>query len=150
MRRPILIVEDNSNDLDLLVLALERSGVANAIVTVGDGQQALDFLQRKGRFQNREPLEPKFVLLDIKLPRVNGLEVLAAMREVPFLRTVPVIMLTSSGDVADVAKAYDLGANGYVIKENDFQAFLRSVSQISRMWAQLNESPPHFKRLPHG
>ncbi|MDR5806404.1 response regulator [Caballeronia sp. LZ001] len=146
MQRPILVVEDNINDLDLLLLALERTGATNPIVTVSDGQQALDFLLRKHRFSDREGLDPEFVLLDIKLPRVNGLEVLGTMREVPILRTVPVIMLTSSSYEGDVLAAYDLGANGYVIKDNDFQAFVVAVSQISRMWAKHNEHPPHFRR----
>ncbi|MDR5809046.1 response regulator [Caballeronia sp. LZ019] len=146
MQRPILVVEDNLNDLDLLLLALERTGAANPIVTVGDGQQALDFLLRKQRFSDRGGLDPDFVLLDIKLPRVNGLEVLQAMREEPVLRTVPVVMLTSSSYQGDIATAYDLGANGYVIKDGDFQAFLAAVSQISKMWAQHNEHPPHFRQ----
>jgi CheY-like chemotaxis protein len=145
MNRPILIAEDNPGDLELLLLALERCNTRQDVVAVDDGQQALDYLNRAGDFRQRTDKDPEFVLLDIKMPRVTGLEVLESMRSNPELRHIPVIALTSSREETDIARAYELGVNGYVVKAADFGAFRRDIAGVRAMWGHLNEAPPSFR-----
>ena len=121
--------------------ALAQYRVANEIVVVRDGAEALDFLYRRGAFSNRNPAAPLVVLLDINMPKINGLEVLEKMKGDPDLRAIPVVMLTSSREGPDVERCYDLSANAYVLKPVDFAQFADAVKTIGKFWAVLNELP---------
>lgn len=145
MQRPILIVEDSQNDLELLLIAMERSRIPNPVVVVADGQEALDYLQREGRFSDRQTLDPEFIILDIKMPKVSGLEALQVIRGSPSLNLIPVVIFTSSRQEVDVLQAYNLGVNAYVIKDTDYEAFTAAVGRITSMWASHNETPPSFR-----
>ena len=140
--KPILLVEDNANDIELTLAALEKSQLANEIVICRDGAEALDFLYRRGAYETREPLDPAVVLLDLKLPKVDGLEVLAKVKGDAQIRAIPVVMLTSSHEESDVVASYDLGVNAYVVKPVDFKKFVEAVKQIGFFWAIINEPPP--------
>jgi CheY-like chemotaxis protein len=140
--RRILLVEDSLNDIDLTMAALEEHHLANEVVVTRDGAEALDYLYRRGQFANREEKLPAVVLLDIKMPKVNGIEVLRQMKSDPALRSLPVVMLTSSKEEPDLAACYALGANAYVVKPVDFQQFVDAVKQVGAFWAVLNEPPP--------
>jgi CheY-like chemotaxis protein len=142
MLKPILLVEDDKRDLELTLLALERSQLANDVVTVGDGAKALEYLRREGEFAARPEGNPAVVLLDLKLPKVNGLEVLQSVRADPLLRPVPVVMLTSSEAESDVLKSYSLGVNAYVVKPVDFKQFVSAIAELGVFWAVVNEPPP--------
>ena len=137
----ILLADDNENDLELEQRALVQYRIANEIVVVRDGAEALDFLYRRGQFSDRNPADPLVVLLDIKMPKVSGLEVLQQMKADPQLRMVPVVMLTSSREGPDVEECYQLGANAYVVKPVDFAQFAEAVKTIGKFWAVLNELP---------
>jgi CheY-like chemotaxis protein len=137
----ILLADDNEDDLELETRALAQYRLANEIVVVRDGVEALDFLYRRGDFIDRTSVEPLVVLLDINMPRVNGLEVLEAMKCDPNLRLIPVVMLTSSRQGPDVERCYALGANAYVVKPVDFAQFADAVKTIGKFWAVLNELP---------
>src|ERR1700720_3942195 len=137
----ILIADDSENDLELAQRALAQSKFANKTVVVRDGAEALDFLYRRGSFNSPEQLDPILVLLDIKMPKVNGLEVLAKMKGDPNLCTIPVVMLTSSRQGSDVAECYRLQANAYVVKPLAFEQFADAVQTIGKFWAVLNEVP---------
>ncbi|HUG10706.1 MAG TPA: response regulator [Opitutaceae bacterium] len=140
--RRILLVEDNLRDIDLTLAALDEHHLANEVVVARDGIEALDYLYARGKFAGREPGLPAVMLLDIKMPRMNGLEVLRQMKGDPALRVLPVVMLTSSREEPDLAASYDLGANAYVVKPVDFQQFVDAVKQVGAFWAVLNEAPP--------
>ncbi len=142
MLKPILLVEDNPHDLELTLVALERSQLANEVVVLRDGAEALDYLQRKGDYVNRQGGNPAVLLLDLKLPKVDGLEVLKIVRETPDLRSIPVVMLTSSREEPDLARAYSLGVNAYVVKPVEFRDFVSAISDLGIFWAVLNEPPP--------
>lgn len=142
MLKPILLVEDDVRDLELTLVALERSELANEVVVVRDGAQALDYLRREGEFATRVAGNPAVVLLDLKLPKVDGLEVLKIVRETPDLRSLPVVMLTSSHEEGDVVKSYALGVNAYVVKPVEFKAFVSAIADLGIFWAVLNEPPP--------
>ncbi|WP_295857286.1 response regulator [uncultured Xylophilus sp.] len=146
MLKPILLVEDDLRDQELTLLALERSQLANEVVLVRDGASALDYLRREGMHADREPGNPAIVLLDLKLPKVNGLEVLEAVRAHPALRSVPVVMLTSSQEESDLVRSYELGVNAYVVKPVDFKQFVSAISDVGVFWAVLNEPPPGSQR----
>lgn len=146
MLKPILLVEDDLRDQELTLLALERSQLANEVVLVRDGASALDYLRREGMYADREPGNPAIVLLDLKLPKVNGLEVLEAVRAHPALRSVPVVMLTSSQEESDLVRSYELGVNAYVVKPVDFKQFVSAISDVGVFWAVLNEPPPGSQR----
>jgi CheY-like chemotaxis protein len=135
----VLLVDDSENDVELTVRALSQYKLANEIVTVQDGAEALDFLYRRGAFASRANGDPIVVLLDIKMPKVDGLEVLRTMKGDPNLRPIPVVMLTSSREGPDVDECYRLGANAYVVKPVDFQQFSDAVKTIGKFWAVLNE-----------
>lgn len=140
--KPILLVEDNAHDLELTLIALERSHLANDVIVVRDGEEALDYLLRRGAHADRHEGNPAVILLDLKLPKISGLEVLEAVRQTEALRSVPIVMLTSSREPADLSRAYELGANSYVVKPVIFKEFVAAVSDVGLFWAVLNEPPP--------
>ncbi|HEY1230707.1 MAG TPA: response regulator [Ramlibacter sp.] len=142
MLKPILLVEDDKRDLELTLVALERSQLANEVIVVRDGAQALDYLLREGDFKSRPEGNPAVMLLDLKLPKVNGLEVLQKVRETGRLRSMPVVMLTSSQEESDVVKSYELGVNAYVVKPVEFKQFVTAIADLGIFWAVLNEPPP--------
>ncbi len=142
MLKPILLVEDNPKDLELTLLALEKSNLANEVVTVRDGVEALDYLFRRGPHAARTAGNPAVILLDLKLPKVDGLQVLEQVRADPALRPVPVVMLTTSREEPDLARSYALGANAYVVKPVGFKAFIDAIQDLGVFWAVLNEPPP--------
>ena len=146
MLKPILLVEDNPHDLELTLIALERSQLANEVIVVRDGADALDYLHVRGAFAEREHGNPAVVLLDLKLPKVDGLEVLGSIRENPSLKSLPVVMLTSSREEQDLVRSYELGVNAYVVKPVDFKEFVRAISDLGIFWAVLNEPPPGSQR----
>jgi len=146
MLKPILLVEDNPHDLELTLIALERSQLANEVIVVRDGADALDYLHMRGAFADRDHGNPAVVLLDLKLPKVDGLEVLAEIRDNPTLKSLPVVMLTSSREEQDLIRSYELGVNAYVVKPVDFQEFVRAISDLGIFWAVLNEPPPGSQR----
>jgi len=142
MLKPILLVEDDARDLELTLVALERSQLANEVVVVRDGAMALDYLNREGEYVGRAAGNPAVILLDLKLPKVNGLEVLRAVRTTEQLKSVPVVMLTSSQEESDVLQSYALGVNAYVVKPVDFKQFVAAIADLGVFWAVLNEPPP--------
>ncbi len=139
--RPILIAEDNLNDVELTLSALHSLNLANPITVVHDGAQTLDFLHGRGAFAGSTSMRPAVVLLDLKMPRIDGLEVLRQIRADPALRSTPVVILTSSREESDLVQGYQLGANAYVVKPVDFDAFISAVSQLGVFWALVNEPP---------
>lgn len=142
MLKPILLVEDNPKDLELSLLALERSNLANEVVTVRDGAEAIDYLFRQGDYQSRPEGNPAVVLLDLKLPKVDGIEVLERVRSVDHLRSIPVVMLTTSREEKDLVRSYKLGVNAYVVKPIEFDEFIAAIQDLGVFWAVLNEPPP--------
>jgi CheY-like chemotaxis protein len=138
----ILLVEDNPKDLALTLAAFEETHLANEVVVARDGQEALDFLRRQGAHADRGDGNPAVVLLDLKLPKVDGLEVLAAIKADEQLRNVPVVMLTSSREETDLARSYKLGVNAYVVKPVSFPEFVRALKELGLFWAVLNQPPP--------
>ena len=146
MLKPILLVEDNPNDLELTLIALAKSQLANEVVVVRDGAEALDYLNRRGEYAGRPVGNPAVVLLDLKLPKVDGLEVLKEIRATDVLRAMPVVMLTSSKEEQDLVRSYELGVNAYVVKPVDFADFLRAIADLGIFWAVLNEPPPGSRR----
>ena len=140
--RPILLAEDNPNDVELVVTALKDARLLNEIVTVGDGAQALDYLFRRGPYAGRNGLSPAVIMLDLKMPKVDGREVLRQIRDHPELRTVPVVVLTSSREESDLMQSYQLGVNAYVVKPVVFEEFAAAVGKLGFFWALLNEPPP--------
>ena len=142
MLKPILLVEDDPRDLELTLVALERSQLANEVIVVRDGEAALDYLTRNGDYAGRPEGNPAVVLLDLKLPKVNGLEVLQTVRSTDPLRSIPVVMLTSSHEETDVLRSYQLGVNAYVVKPVEFKQFVEAIADLGIFWAVLNEPPP--------
>lgn len=140
--KPILLVEDDPRDLELTLVALEKSQLANEVVIVRDGAEALDYLNREGVHAGRSEGNPAVVLLDLKLPKVNGLEVLRAVRNTALLKSIPVVMLTSSQAESDVVQSYELGVNAYVVKPVEFKQFVTAIADLGMFWAVLNEPPP--------
>lgn len=140
--KPILLVEDNPKDLELTLVALEKTQLANEVITLRDGAEALDYLFRRGQYQTRAEGNPAVILLDLKLPKVDGLQVLEKIKEDPALRSVPVVMLTSSREEKDLVRSYNLGVNAYVVKPVGFREFIEAISDLGIFWAVLNEPPP--------
>ena len=138
----ILLVEDSPNDIELTLAALAENHLANEVVIARDGEEALDYLYRRGMFKLRELGQPAVVLLDLKLPKVDGLEVLAQLKADPTLKVVPVVMLTSSHEEKDLVRSYNLGVNAYVVKPVDFSEFVEAVKEVGLFWAVINEPPP--------
>ena len=138
----ILLVEDNPQDAELTIRALKKSNLANRLITVEDGAEALDFLFCRGKYATRNNSQsPKVVLLDLKLPKVSGLEVLRALKQDERTRSIPVVVVTSSREDPDIKTAYSLGANSYVVKPVDFDAFAESVSSLGLYWLLVNQPP---------
>jgi len=140
--RTILLAEDNANDIELTLVALRANRVANEVVVVRDGAEALDYLYRRGSFAGRADEHPGLILLDLKMPKVDGVEVLRRIKSDPALKTIPVVMLTSSKEEHDLVRTYDLGVNAYVVKPVDFVGFQEAVKVLGQFWAVVNESPP--------
>ncbi|MDR5771598.1 MULTISPECIES: response regulator [unclassified Caballeronia] len=151
MLKPILLVEDNPNDLELTLVALDKSQLANEVIIARDGQEAIDYLTCEGDWRERTPGNPAVILLDLKLPKIDGLEVLDTIRSTPVLKSVPVVMLTSSREEQDLVRSYELGVNAYVVKPVEFAEFVEAISDLGVFWAVLNEPPPgstRFRRPP--
>ncbi len=140
--KKILLVEDNPNDVELTLEALSENNIANAVDLARDGEGALDYLNRKGSFSSRSAGNPAVILLDLKLPKINGLEVLKAIRENDKLKMIPVVILTSSREESDLIEGYRLGVNAYVVKPVDFSEFVRAIRTLGLFWAIINEPPP--------
>lgn len=138
----ILLVEDSANDVALSIAALEEIHLANEVVVVRDGQQALDFLRRQGEFADRTDGNPAVVLLDLKLPKVDGIEVLTQVKRDPELKSIPIVMLTSSREERDLANSYGLGVNAYVVKPVAFPDFVSALKELGLFWAVVNVPPP--------
>ena len=138
----ILLVEDDLNDVELMLSALEKFNLRNEVVVVNDGEEALEYLNRSGKFRLRPAGHPVAVFLDLKMPKVNGLEVLRQMKTDGELKMIPVIVITSSREEPDIKKAYEQGVNAYVVKPVDFQQFMDAISQVGLFWAVVNEPPP--------
>ena len=139
----ILLVEDNPSDVELTKRALVKSRISNTIIVVEDGAEALEYLFCTGKFQDKDPLElPTVILLDLKLPKVDGLEVLKSIRANVKTRRLPVVILTSSKEDVDVASCYDNGANSYIRKPVDFHQFSEAINHLGLYWLLINETPP--------
>ncbi len=138
----VLLVEDSPNDAELTLEAFAETGLANEVVWVRDGREALDYLHQEGAFANRPAGLPAVVLLDLKMPRVDGLQVLEHVKNHPRLKSVPVVMLTSSREEADLARSYGLGVNAYVVKPVGFPQFVQALKELGLFWAVVNEPPP--------
>ena len=138
----ILLVEDNQKDIDLALAALAENELADEVVVVRDGEQAIDYLYQRGNFLLRARGNPAVVLLDLKLPKVNGLEVLTQIKSDPQLKMIPVVMLTSSREEADLASSYQRGVNAYVVKPVTFSRFVDALRELGVFWAEINEPPP--------
>jgi CheY-like chemotaxis protein len=138
----ILLVEDSTKDVELTLAALEEHHLANEVVVVHDGAEAMEYLQRRGKYEALPPANPGVVLLDLKMPKMDGLEVLRRMRADERLRNIPVVMLTSSAQERDVVDSYRLGVNAYVVKPVAFQEFIDAVRSLGLFWGVLNEPPP--------
>jgi CheY-like chemotaxis protein len=144
----ILLVEDSANDIELTLGAMEENHLANEVVVVRDGAEALDFIYKRGVFKLRKNGNPAVVLLDLKLPRVDGLEVLKQLKADPELKSIPVVMLTSSREEQDLVRSYKLGVNAYVVKPVDFSDFVTALRELGLFWAVINQPPPGTVRRP--
>ncbi len=142
----ILLVEDDLRDVELTLTALEEQHLANKVKVVHDGAEALDYLYHRGKFKSRPPGNPVVVLLDNKMPKVSGLEVLKTMKADEHLKLIPVVVLTSSREAPDLAEFYKHGVNAYVVKPVDFSEFMKAVKQVGVFWAAVNEPPPNIVR----
>jgi len=138
----ILLAEDSDRDTELTLNALAHHNLVNEIERVRDGAEALDYLYRRGQFSTRPNGNPAVVLLDLKMPKVDGLEVLRQIRSDPQLNLIPVVVMTSSNEEQDVVRSYELGANAYVVKPVKFNEFVNAVKQVGVFWAMINEPPP--------
>ena len=138
----ILIVEDDPNDVELTLTALSEYNLANEVVVTRDGQQALDYLYCRGEFAGRPDDHPAVMLLDLKLPKVDGLEVLQRVKSDARLKLIPVVVLTSSHEEKDMMRSYSLGVNAYVVKPVDFHEFVNAVKELGAFWAIVNQPPP--------
>jgi two-component system response regulator len=140
--KPILLVEDNTDDEELTLRALAKNRIGNPIQVVRDGAEALDWAFRRGAFASRSPDDPVLVLLDLKLPKIDGLEVLRQLRQEPASRLWPVVVLTSSKEESDLMRSYELHANSYIRKPVDFDHFVEAIRELGLYWLVLNEPPP--------
>jgi CheY-like chemotaxis protein len=138
----ILLAEDNPKDVELTLTALDEHHLANEVVVVNDGAETLDYLYRRGKFAMRAANHPAVVLLDLKMPKVDGLEVLRTIKSDANMKMIPVVILTSSREEKDLIESYKLGVNAYVVKPVDFQQFIVAVKELGVFWAIMNEPPP--------
>lgn len=138
----ILLVDDSARDAELALTALETHHLANEVVTLRDGAEALDYLYRRGEFADRPQGNPVVILLDLKMPKVDGIEVLRQIKGDPALKMIPVVVMTSSREEQDLLNSYQLGVNAYVVKPVKFQSFMEAVEQVGAFWAVINEPPP--------
>lgn len=138
----ILLAEDSPQDAELTLNALAEHNITNLVDVARDGAEALDYLYKRGKFVGRQGGNPVLVLLDLKMPRMDGLEVLRTVKADPQLRTIPVVILTSSREEQDVVRSYELGVNAYVVKPVEFDQFMRAVRDLGLFWLLINESPP--------
>lgn len=138
----ILLVDDSQRDTELALAALENHNLANEVVALRDGAEALDYLYRRGEFAARAHGDPAVILLDLKMPKVDGIEVLRQVKSDPALRLIPVVVMTSSREEQDLLNSYELGVNAYVVKPVKFQSFVEAVEQVGAFWAVINEPPP--------
>jgi CheY-like chemotaxis protein len=138
----ILLVEDNPTDAELTLRALRRNNLANNVVWVKDGAEALDFLYCRGQYADRKNGTPKLILLDLKLPKIDGIEVLRELKNDNKNKMIPVVMLTSSQEERDLVQSYRLGVNSYIVKPVDFEKFLETVSKVGFYWSLMNKIPP--------
>jgi CheY-like chemotaxis protein len=138
----ILLADDSPQDVEMTLHAMEQYHLANEVVVAVNGAEALDYLYRRGKFAGRSEGHPVVALLDLKMPKVNGLEVLQQMKSDPALKRIPVVIMTASREEEDLVKSYDLGVNAYVVKPLDFDQFVDSVRKLSCFWALVNEPPP--------
>jgi len=143
--KTILLVEDDLQDVQLMLAALEQHHLADRVFVVHDGAEALDYLFYRGAFEHRLRNDPVLVLLDLKMPKVDGLEVLRVIKADERLKHIPVVVLSSSRETSDLAECYRHGVNGYVVKAMDYQSFMTSVRQIGAFWGKLNEPPPYLR-----
>ncbi len=146
----ILLVEDDPRDVELTLAALEEYHLANKVVVVDNGVEALDYLYRRGKYKTRARGNPVVVLLDLKMPKVNGLEVLKTIKADEYLKVIPVVVLSSSRETPDLVECYKHGVNAYVVKPVDFAEFMKAVKQLGIFWAAINEPPPHTGREETG
>jgi two-component system, response regulator len=138
----ILLIEDNPNDVELTLRALKKNNILNKIQVIDDGADAIDYLLRKGKYSNRNSKnEPKVIILDLKLPKINGLEILRLVKGEQNLKTIPVVVLTSSSEEQDVVESYKLGVNSYIVKPVDFEKFINAVKELGFYWLLLNQPP---------
>ncbi|MGB2868429.1 MAG: response regulator [Bacteroidota bacterium] len=138
----ILIVEDNPNDSELTLRALKKHNLSNHVAVASDGEEALDFLFARGKYENRNIQEvPRVILLDLKLPKIDGLEVLKIIKGDPRTKMIPIIVLTSSKEEKDLVESYKLGVNSYIVKPVDFDQFVAAVKEIGYYWLLLNQAP---------
>ncbi len=142
MLKPILLVEDNPKDVELSLVALGKSQLANEVVVVRDGAEALDYLRCQGDYQDRPQGNPAVVLLDLKLPKVDGLQVLEQIKGDPHLQSIPVVILTASREEKDLLRGLRLGVNAYVVKPVSFKEFIEAIQELGIFWALINEPPP--------
>ncbi len=142
--KTILYAEDNPKDVELTLEALTDNNLANNVIHVKDGVEVMEYLHCAGKYKGRKPGNPAVLMLDIKMPRMDGLEVLKAIRGDFTLKRIPVVMLTSSREEQDLIKSYDLGVNAYVVKPVDFKNFVEAVRQIGIFWGLINELPPNL------
>ncbi len=138
----ILLVEDDPKDVELTMMALEEYNLVNEVIAVGDGAEALDYLYCRGKYADRTSENPAVLLLDLKLPKVDGLEVLQQIKSDQKLRMIPVVVLTSSREERDMVASYKLGVNAYVVKPVDFHEFVNAIKELGVFWAVINEPPP--------
>lgn len=138
----ILLAEDNPNDVELTLMALAEHNLANEVIVTNDGEEALDYLYRRGQYAMYQSGNPVVVLLDIKMPKVDGLEVLRQIKSDPALQTIPVVILTSSREDKDLVESYKLGVNAYVVKPVDFHEFVDAIREIGLFWGIINAAPP--------
>ncbi len=140
--RTILLAEDNANDVELTLAALRENRLLNDVTVVRDGAQTLDYLYRRNEFAGRAGGTPAVLLLDLKMPKVDGLEVLRQLKGDPELRAMPIVVLTSSREERDLVRSYDLGVNAYVVKPVEFHDFVDAIKMLGGFWAVINEPPP--------
>lgn len=137
----LLLIDDSPRDTELTLNALQAYHLANEVVTLRDGAEALDYLFRRGPFADRDPVDPVLVMLDLKMPKVDGLEVLRQVKRDPRLKCIPIVVMTSSREEQDVVRSYQLGVNAYVVKPLDFHEFIEAIRVVGAFWTVLNEAP---------